>query len=224
MAEQIFQRVRRILNARLEDAVDWMEQSGSDSVMREAIREVGQAIDQVQVDYEAAMSSRLLAVRQQKALREKAIGLTAKAKFALAEGREDLAEAALGRQVDFEEHAGKLDAVWAQAREEESRLSENLVALKTRKQQMEEALDAFLASRRDMALGGDGPTKPPRCVERRVDRAEKAFDRAMSNAGGAGFTRPDAEAIRSVAEIDVMQKHALVAARLAALKQAPGSV
>ena len=218
MAEQIFQRVRRILSARIEDAVDRMEQSGSDSVMREAIREVGQAIDQVQVDYEAAMSSRLLAVRQQKALREKAIGLTAKAKFALAEGREDLAEAALGRQVDFEEHAGKLDAVWAQAREEESRLSENLVALKTRKQQMEEALDAFLASRRDMALGGDGPTKPPRCVERRVDRAEKAFDRAMSNAGGVGFTRPDAEAIRSVAEIDVMQKHALVAARLAALK------
>ena len=224
MAEQIFQRVRRILNARLEDAVDWMEQSGSDSVMREAIREVGQAIDQVQVDYEAAMSSRLLAVRQQKALREKAIGLTAKAKFALAEGREDLAEAALGRQVDFEEHAGKLDAVWAQAREEESRLSENLVALKTRKQQMEEALDAFLASRRDMALGGDGPTKPPRCVERRVDRAEKAFDRAMSNAGGVGFTRPDAEAISRVAQIDVMRKHALVAARLVALKQAPGSV
>ena len=224
MVEQIFQRVRRILNARLEDAVDRMEQSGSDSVMREAIREVGRAIDQVQVDYEAAMSSRLLAVRQQKALREKAIELTAKAKFALAEGREDLAEAALGRQVDFEEQAGKLDAVWTQAAEEEARLSENLAALKTRKQQMEEALDAFLASRRDAALGGDGPTKPPRCVERRVDRAEKAFERAMSDAGGPGFTRPDAEAINRVAEIDVMQKHALVAARLAALKQAPGSV
>jgi phage shock protein A len=224
MAEQIFQRVRRILNARLEDAVDRMEQSGSDSVMREAIREVGRAIEQVQVDYEAAMSSRLLAVRQQKALREKAIELTAKAKFALAEGREDLAEAALGRQVDFEEQAGKLGAVWTQAGEEEARLSENLAALKTRKQQMEEALDAFLASRRDAALGGDGPTKPPRCVERRVDRAEKAFERAMSNAGGAGFTRPDTETISRVAEIDVMQKHALVAARLAALKQAPGSV
>jgi phage shock protein A len=224
MAEQIFQRVRRILNARLEDAVDRMERSGSDSVMREAIREVGRAIDQIQVDYEAVMSSRLLAVRQQKALRKKAIELTDKAKFALAEGREDLAEAALGRQVDFEEQAGKLDAVWTQAGEEEVRLSENLAALKTRKQQMEEALDAFLASRRDAALGGDEPTKPPRWVERRVDRAEKAFERAMSNAGRAGYTRPGAEAISRVAEIDVMQKHALVAARLAALKQAPGSV
>jgi phage shock protein A len=224
MAEQIFQRVRRILNARLEDAIDRMELSGSDSVMREAIREVGRAIDQVQVDFEAAMSSRLLAVRQQKALREKAIELTGKAKFALAEGREHLAEAALGRQVDFEEQAGKLDAAWTRAGEEEARFSENLVALKTRKQQMEEALDAFLSSRRHATLGGDGPTKPPRCVERRVDQAEKAFDRAMNNAGGAGFARPDAEAISRVAEIDVMQKHALVAARLAALKQAPGSV
>jgi phage shock protein A len=212
------------LTAKLEDAVDRMEQSGSDSVMREATREVDRAIDRVQVDYEAAMSRRLLAVRQQKALREKAIDLTDKAKFALAEGREDLAEAALGRQVDLEEQAGKLDAVRTQAGEEEARISENLAALKTRKQLMEEALDAFLASRRDVVLGGDGLTRPPRGVEWRVDQAEKAFERAMSNAGGGGFIHPDAEAINRVAEIDVMQKQALVAARLAALKQAPGSV
>ena len=38
MAEPILQRVYRILNARVEDAIDRMERSGSDSVMREAIR------------------------------------------------------------------------------------------------------------------------------------------------------------------------------------------
>ncbi len=220
MSEPIFQRVRRILNARLEDAVDRMEQSGGDAVMREALREVDRAIDQVQGDHEAAMSRRLTAVRQQKALRDKLGELTDKAKFALGEGREDLAEAALGRQVDFEAQAGKLDAVQAQAAEEEARLGENLAALKTRKQQMEEALAAFLASQRDAALGGDGPAKAPRGVERRVDQAERAFDRAMTGAGGAGLTRSDAETVSRVAEIDVMQKRSIVAARLAALKQA----
>ncbi len=224
MAEPILQRVRRILSAKLEDAIDRMERSGSDSVMREAVREVDRAIDQVRADYETATSRRLMAARQQKALREKAIELTDKAKFALGEGREDLAEAALVRQVDFEEQAGKLDAVRTQAGEEETRLSENLAALKIRKQQMEEALNAFLASRRDAALGGDEPTKLPRGGARRVDQAEKAFDRAMNIAGGVAFTRPDAETISRVVEIDVMQKHALVATRLAALKQAAGSV
>ena len=45
MYESIFQRVSRILSARLEDAIDRMERSGSDGVMREAIREVDRAID-----------------------------------------------------------------------------------------------------------------------------------------------------------------------------------
>jgi phage shock protein A len=223
MAEPILHRVRRILNARLEDAVDRMERSGRDSVMLEAIREVDRAIDQVQADFEATMARRSQAVRQQKALREKLSELTGKAKFALAEGREDLAEAALSRQVDFEEQAGKLDAIQSQAGADETKFSENLVALRTRKQQMEEALAAFVASRRDVAPGGDEPATKQRGVERRVDQAEQAFGRAMSSAGGAGFTRADPETINRVAEIDVMQRRSIVAARLEALKQDGGT-
>ena len=219
MAESLTKRITRILSSKIEDAVDRMEVAGNDGVMRETIREVDRAIDDVQGTYEAAVTRRLQAARQQKALREKATELTDKAKFALGEGREDLAEAAIGRQVDFEEQAGKLDAVQAQAADEEARLGENLAALKTRKAQMEEALDAFLAARRDAELGGDGPTKVARSVERRVGQAEAAFDRAMNGAGGAGVGRVDVEAINRVAEIDVMQKHSEVAARLAALKQ-----
>ena len=224
MSEPILQRVRRILNAKLEDAVDRMERSGRDSLMLEAIREVDRVIDQVHGDFEAAMGRRLQAVRQHKALREKCSELTDKAKFALAEGREDLAEAALNRQVDFEEQAAKLDAIQSQACADEAKLSENLVALKMRKQQMEEALEAFLASRRDVALGGDGPTIIQRGVERRVDQAEQAFGRAMSSAGGAGLPRADRETINRVAELDVLRKRSIVAARLAVLKQGGGTV
>jgi len=44
----------------------------------------------------------------------------------------------------------------------------------------------------------------------------------MTGAGGVGFTRGDAKAINSVAEIDTMQKGATVSQRLAALKQEAG--
>jgi phage shock protein A len=218
MAESIFARVSRLLSATVEDAVDRMEQAGGDAVMREAIREADRAIDEVKRQLEATMARRLQAARQHKMLAERVAELTTKAKFALGEGREDLAEAALSRQVDFEEQAKKLDAVQAQAREEEQRLEDGLTALKARKSQMEEALSAYLISRREAALGGDGPTRPERSAEKKVDAAEQAFDRAMSGAGGVGFTRGDADTINRVAEIDGMQKSATVAERLAALK------
>ena len=133
-------------------------------------------------------------------------------------GREDLAEAALSRQVDFEAQAEKLDAVQQQAREEEQRLEQGLAALNARKCQMEDALQAYLISHREAALGGDGPTHPNRSAERKLDAAEQAFDRAMTGAGGVGFTRADGDTINRVAEIDGMQRSATVAERLAALK------
>jgi len=222
MAESIFARVSRLLSATVEDAVDRMEQAGGDAVMREAIREADRAIDEVKAELEATMTRRLQATRQQKMLIERAEELTTKAKFALREGREDLAEAALSRQIDFEAQAKDLDNVQQQAREEEKRLEAALAALVARKRQMDDALKAFLAARRDAASGGAGPNRGPnrpgRSPERKVDAAEQAFDRAMAGAGGVGFARADADTINRVAEIDGMQKSAAVAERLAALK------
>ena len=218
MAESIFARVSRLLSASVEDAVDRMERAGGDAVMREAIREADRAIDEVKAQLESVMARRLQAARQQKMLNQRVEELTGKAKFALGEGREDLAEAALSRQVDFEAQANKLDAVQSQAREEEQRLNDGLAALGARKRQMEDALSAYLISRREAALGGDGPRRPGRSAEKKVDAAEQAFDRAMAGAGGVGFARADADTINRVAEIDGMQKSATVAERLAALK------
>jgi phage shock protein A len=218
MAESIFARVSRLLSATVEDAVDRMEQAGGDAVMREAIREADRAIDQVKAQLESTMARRLQAARQQKMLAERAEELTTKARFAVSKGREDLAEAALSRQVDFEVQAKELDAVQQQAHEEEQRLEAGLAALGARKRQMEDALQAYLVSRREAASGGDGPTRPDRSAEKKVDAAEQAFDRAMAGAGGVGFARADADTINRVAEIDGLQKSATIAERLAALK------
>jgi len=219
MAEAFSRRIARLFFAGVEDAVDRMEVAGSESVMRETIREVDRAIDLVQIDYEAIVTRRLQAARQQKMLRERAGELQDKARFALGEDRADLAEAALTKQVDCEEEAAKLEAAQAACQQEETRLAQNLAALKARKQEMEQALADFLGARRDAELGGDGPTRVRRDIEKRVQDAEQAFGRAMAGAGGAGVARADAEITNRVAEIDVMRKRATVASRLAALRQ-----
>ncbi len=220
MAESIFSRVSRLVSAKVEDTVDQMEQAGGDAVMREAVREVDRAIDEVKANQEAAMARRLQSVRQQKLLRERVEQLGEKAKFAIAEGRDDLAEAAVSRQIDFEQEFAKLEQVQTLASEEEARLEDSLSALKTRKQQMEESLSAFVISQREAAMGGDGAFHNERNVEKQVTRAEAAFDRAMTGAGGVGFTRADADTINRVAEIDTMHKSSVIAERLAALKKA----
>ena len=71
MAESIFMRVRRLISASVEDAVDAMERAGGPSVMREAIREVDRAIDEVRAEQEAASARRLQAMRQQRMFRDK---------------------------------------------------------------------------------------------------------------------------------------------------------
>jgi phage shock protein A len=218
MAESIFMRVRRVLSGRIEDSVDEMERSNSDAVMREAIREIDRAIDEVRRDQGNAMTRRLQAARQQEGLAKKCEELTAKARFALAEGREELAEGALARQVDLEEQGAKLKNVQELARVEEEKLEESLAALRARKRQMEEALAAFSIAKVEASMGGDEGTRNTLERERRLDNAEAAFDRAMTGGGGVGFTRGDADAINQVAEIDTLQKKASVAERLAALK------
>jgi phage shock protein A len=218
MAEPIYLRVRRILSASIEDVVDRMERAGGATVMAEAVREVDRALDEIRGEQEAATARKLQAIRQQRMLRDRATALVDKAKVAMEAGRDDLAEAALSRQLDFEAQAERLDSVQANAAEEAGRLDECVTALATRKTEMEEALASFQMAHRDAVMGGDGPAKPRRNVERQVERAEKAFDRAMSGAGGVGFTRADGKAAAKVAEIDVIQKTSIIAQRMAALR------
>lgn len=221
MAESIFSRVGRLLSARIEDSVDAMERANNDGVMREAIREVDRTIDAVRADQERAMTRRLQAARQAEMIGKKLEELTAKARFAVESGRDDLAEGALRRQVDLEGQTGRLEDVQLLARQEEAKLEDSLAALRARKAQMTEALSAFDVARGDAALGGDGGFHNARRHERQVEQAEAAFDRAMTGAGGVGFSRGDADAINRVAEIDTLQKGATVAQRLAALKASP---
>jgi phage shock protein A len=220
MAEPIFLRVRRVLSASVEDAVDSMERAGGTSVMREAIREIDRALDEVKAAQENAAARVLQAKRQQKMFRERVTTLEEKARFALNEGREDLAEAAISRQIDFEQQAERLETVQANADEEAKRLEECVTALDQRKKHLEDELEAFELAQRDAALGGEGPCRNERHVERKVARAEQAFDRAMAGVGGGTISRGDAQAAARVAEIEVIQKSSVIAQRLAALRTA----
>lgn len=219
MAEPIFMRVRRVISANVEDQVDRMERAGGVKVMNEAIREVDRIVDEVRSEREAAMARRLQAARQQRMTTEKLSALESKARFALGEDREDLAEAAITRQIELEGQTERLETIQTDSAEEEARLDECLTALANRKTEMEEALEAFNTSKRDASFGGDGAPNPGFNRERKVERAELAFDRAMGGTTARTSMRTEAKSAAKVAEIDVLQKGSIIAQRMAQLRE-----
>ncbi len=218
MAESIFIRIKRLVSGSVEDLVDAMENSGAPTVMREAVRELDRILDEVKSERDQATASRLQAVRQQRMYKERLEGIAQKAQFAMDQGREDLAEAALHRQIDFEAQVRKLEEMEASFSEKERELEESVAALEMRKAHMEEELKHFEAARVEAGLDKQAAPDRGTNVARRVERAEAAYNRAM-NANGGIALKVDAQNTAKVAELDIIMKKSEIETRLEALRK-----
>lgn len=158
MAESLFNRVRRLVSASIADLVESMEKSGGDAVMREAIREVDCALDDVRSELGRAALRKAQAQRQTRMTQDKLAELSEKARFALEQGRDELAEAAVSRQVDFEAQLPALAAAKAAAAAEEANYQSCVAALQARKREMEADLASFVAARAETGAHVGGMT------------------------------------------------------------------
>ena len=217
MAEPIYLRVRRVLSASAEEAVDALERASGASLLREALRQVDGVLDEVRAEHEAQAARAVQARTQQQALGQRIAELDEKARFALGKGRDDLAEAAVASQLDIEARIERLDAVQADAAEQIVRLDECLAALAARKAEMQKQLRQFETARRDERVDSRESRRDQR-IERTVARAEQAFERIMAStedAVGGGDEHED-----KLAEIDAIRRDAALAERMAALRAA----
>lgn len=98
------------------------------------------------------------------------------------------------RQVEFEGQIAALAKAEEDAAEKERVLEESLASLSMRKAQMEEELKAFETARCEAGVSAFGGVSNEKQKEDRVERAEAAFDRALSGVGGKmGMDRTDME-------------------------------
>lgn len=223
MAESIFVRVQRVISGGAHSGLEAVERASSGSLMRQALREVDRAADDLRTECEVAKARKAQAAAQQQQIKDRLATLDEQARFTLEKGREDLAQAVVARQIELEEQAGQLKAAEAQAVKDIARYKEALAAVKVRRTQMEKELAAFQAAQRDAAsLSAAAAASPEQRSERKVARAEEAFERALNAAGVAvGLAQPEEAA--KLAEVDALQKEAAIAARLDALKAKAGA-
>ena len=223
MAESIVIRVRRIMSGSVGDLVDAMEKAASETVMREAIREVDRAIAEVRSELGRATARQGHAQRHVVMARGKIADLGAKATFAVEQQRDYLAEAAISRQIDLEAQMPVLETAVAEAAKEAAELERCLAALAGSKHEMEAdlaAYDAAKAEARSVVEGGC-PTKGAMRAEQRTDDAINAFNRAMNGASAVpGMSKDDRDTSAKLAEIDRIARQQQINDRLGALRQA----
>jgi phage shock protein A len=220
MVESIFVRVQNVLSSGADTAVSFAEKVSGTSLMREAIRQVERAEDDSVDALHMAKVRRAQAERQEQMLKERAATLDEQARFAITKGRDDLAQAAIARQIECEAQTGQARAAQEEAAAETVRLEECLAALKLRKEQMRKELAAFEAARRTTVPGG---TSAADRAERKADRAETLFERSMAAVGGSDLGLMGAEEAAKIAEVEALRKEDTIAARLAAMRDAIAS-
>lgn len=224
MSESVAARVRRIIAGSINDLVDAFESSNSDGVMREAIREIDRALDDVRSELGRVIASRKQVARHIELTRTKLAELGTKLAFAVEQHRDDLAEAVIARQVDLERQLPVLEASHTDVMAKQAEMEGYIAALNGKKNEMEADLAAFLEARRAAGIEAqcdvpaDTPAGVMQAAERRVGKADKAFARVMKSSvpGAADASRPDTAA--KLQELERIERSAQIATRLADAK------
>lgn len=223
MRDGLVSRVTRLVSGGVNSIVDAVENATPETVMSEAIREVESAIDQVRDELGKVVANKHLANSRLMSANARHEELIEKIQLAVDEGRDDLAEAAIARQMDLEAQIPVLESAIKDASAEEMELESYIAALQGRKREMEEELLAFRASRETSDNGPTAGLTPTDAAERTTSKAESAFNRVIqSTTGLPGMAPGDREATAKLAELEQLSRDNRIRERLAALKVARG--
>jgi phage shock protein A len=218
MSETLVSRVKRLISGSVHGMLESLDATAAETVMCEAIGEVDRTIDDVRGELGTVIASRHRANRIMALNRGKIDDLAGRIKLAVDQNRDDLAEAAIARQIDLEAQLPVLQDTLVEAANRQRELEGFVAALSGRKREMEQDLKAFVAARTGAATSGGGSAAP--MVDpagRRAEKARGAFDRAFGS-GVPGIPPVDRSASVRLDELEVLLRSTEVANRLAAVK------
>lgn len=221
MAEGLVERVKRLVSGGVNQLVDSIENVSPETVMEEATREVDRAVDQVREELAGVLANKHLANTRLGETTTRHEELQEQIALAVKEGRDDLAEAAIARQLDLEVQIPVLESAVADASREEKELEGYIEALQARKREMEAELANFRRSQQQSTTDSidAGAAARKTSAEGKTRKAEEAFDRVMKNATGLpGGIATDKASATKLAELDELARKNRVSERLAALK------
>lgn len=174
MADSLKTRVGRVIAGSAHALVDRLENQAPQAVMEQSVREVQTIIGEVRHELGLVSANRHLTQQQHSSLNGQHSKLDEQTQQALASGREDLARAAVARQLDIEAQIPVLETALAELARKEEELTGYIAALLAKQREMNDALENFVRSRGASAA----PTATPSAnAQQRLESATDSFDR-----------------------------------------------
>lgn len=216
MADSLKTRVGRIIAGSMHALVDHLENHTPLAVMEQSLREADAVIGEVRHELGRTSANRHLAQQQHAHLNGQHGQLAEQIDQALAAGREDLARAAVARQLDIEAQIPVLETTLADFARQESELTGYVAALLAKQREMADALEGFRHSR---ASAAQAPAAPPGSASR-MDAVTGAFDRLYARQTGlSGTDRSHTlDQAAKLKELDDLVRDHKIAERMARLK------
>jgi phage shock protein A len=223
MAESLGARVGRVIAGSAHALIDRIEAAAPDAVMEQTLREVDKVVDDVRHELGMVAANRHLAQQQHANLNRQHTTLSTQVEEAITGGREDLARAAVGRQLDIEAQIPVLEKSLAQLTTNESELKGYLNALLAKRREMLDALDSYRAAQK---IAAENSARPGESAdnEQRLGAATTAFDRVYQRQTGLSPAAAGAslEQAARLKELDDMVRKNQIEERLAKLKAQQG--
>ncbi|MGB2681389.1 MAG: PspA/IM30 family protein [Candidatus Competibacter sp.] len=222
MADTFATRVSRIIAGGAHALLDKAESLAPEAAMRQAIREIEQVTAEVRVDLGKSEAAKHLVLSQMAKLNAEHEKLSEQIDAALERERDDLAEAAIGRQADIEDLLPVLQKSLDEQSERAQDLESYIMALLAKKRELDQLLIDYQASlsRPAASTASSGGAD----YQLRVDDASAAFGRVLARQTGVAGLQAgingDASQLKELAD---MQRRRRIAERLAALKAGHGA-
>lgn len=187
MADSLKTRVGRVITGSVHALLDRIEDLNPQAAMEQALREADGVIDEVRHELGLVSASRHLAQQQHAKLNRSHEELRDQIAQALAAQREDLARAAVSRQIDIEAQIPVIETTLADLARQEQELQGFTAALLAKKREMQEALAQFRNSR--AATESAAQPSGQSSVEQRLGKVTDAFDKIYQRQTGLDGTQ-----------------------------------
>lgn len=218
MSESITRRVARLVSGSVNALVDAMESSSPETVMEQTIRELDSAIADTRSELGQQVAQKHLASKKLMEENSRYETLSEQLNVAVANGRDDLAEAGIAEQMDIEARIPVLEASIADCAAREKELEGFIQALQAKKREMRAELQAFVKAQQAKASTASPLTASNHSAEQKAERAADAFSRVLERSSGIAARDSSLGNAGKLAELEELSRKNRVAERLAALK------
>ncbi len=217
MSDSLRARVGRVIAGGMHALLDRIEDLNPQAAMEQAVREADGVIDDVRHELGTVSANRHLAQQQHARLNRGHEDLRDQIAQALASQREDLARAAVARQLDIEAQIPVLETTLADLARQEQELQGFTAALLAKKREMQDALAEFRNSRAATASAAQPVGQAG--VEQRLSKVTEAFDKIFQRQTGlSGAPAGDLKQDAQLRELDELVRDHKIAERMAQIK------